>query len=71
MYKRQDAFVAASLNAFPATAQLVIMCVGPAVDVKLFSMQVGTFGRRFAVVFAPLTLGVAIVVASIVGTVLL
>ena len=66
-----DAFVAASLNAFPATAQLVFMCVGPAVDVKLFSMQVGTFGRRFAVVFAPLTLGVAIVVAPIVGTVLL
>lgn len=66
-----DAFVAASLTQFPLTARLVFMVVGPVIDVKLFSMQVGTFGRRFATRFAPLTLIVAVVVATAVGTVLL
>jgi len=66
-----DAFVAASLSQFPLTARLVFMVVGPAIDVKLFSMQVGTFGARFATRFAPLTLIVAVVVATAVGTVLL
>jgi hypothetical protein len=66
-----DAFVAASLTQFPTTALLVFMVVGPVVDVKLFSMQVGTFGRRFATRFAPLTLLVAVVVATTVGTLLL
>ena len=66
-----DAFVAASLTQFPLTALLVFMVVGPAIDVKLFSMQVGTFGRRFATRFAPLTLVVAVVAATAVGTVLL
>jgi uncharacterized protein len=66
-----DAFVAASLTQFPLTARLVFMVVGPVIDVKLFSMQVGTFGRRFATWFAPLTLIVAVVVATAVGTVLL
>ena len=66
-----DAFVAASLTQFPLTARLVFMVVGPVIDVKLFSMQVGTFGRRFATRFAPLTMLVAVVVATAVGTVLL
>lgn len=66
-----DAFVAASLTQFPLTARLVFMVVGPVIDVKLFSMQVGTFGRRFATRFAPLTLVVAVVVATAVGTVLM
>lgn len=66
-----DAFVAASLSQFPPTAQLAFMVVGPAVDVKLFAMQAGTFGRRFATVFAPLTFVVAVASALAVGTVLL
>jgi hypothetical protein len=66
-----DAFVAASLSQFPRTAQLAFMVVGPAVDVKLFAMQVGTFGRRFATVFAPLTFVVAVASALAVGSVLL
>jgi uncharacterized membrane protein YraQ (UPF0718 family) len=66
-----DAFVAASLTQFPLTARLAFMVVGPVIDVKPFSMQVGTFGRRFATRFAPLTLIVAVVVATVVGTVLL
>lgn len=66
-----DAFVAVSLTQFPLTARLVFMVVGPVIDVKLFSMQVGTFGRRFATRFAPLTLVVAVVVASMVGILLL
>jgi uncharacterized membrane protein YraQ (UPF0718 family) len=43
-----DAFVASSLSAFPPSAQLAFMVVGPAVDLKLIAMQAGTFGRRFA-----------------------
>jgi uncharacterized protein len=62
-----DAFVAASLRQFPLDARLVFLVVGPAVDVKLIAMQVGVFGRRFAVRFAPLTFGVAVVSAVLVG----
>jgi uncharacterized protein len=66
-----DAFIAASLTQFSLTARLAFMTVGPAVDVKLIAMQVGTFGRRFASRFAPLTLVVAAVAASTVGAILL
>lgn len=62
-----DAFVAASLKQFSASAQLVFMVVGPMVDVKLVAMQAGTFGRAFAVRFAPLTFGVAVGSAALVG----
>jgi hypothetical protein len=66
-----DAFVAASLTQFPLTARLAFMVVGPAMDVKLFSMQVGTFGRAFATRFAPLTFLVAVASATVTGLVLL
>ncbi|MGL4177101.1 MAG: permease [Dermatophilaceae bacterium] len=66
-----DAFVAASMSQFPRTAQLAFMVVGPAIDVKLFAMQAGTFGRKFASIFAPLTFVVAVGSALLVGTVLL
>jgi hypothetical protein len=66
-----DAFVAASLTQFPMTARLAFMVVGPTLDVKLFSMQVGTFGRAFATRFAPLTLVVAVSCATVVGLVIL
>ena len=62
-----DAFVAASLSQFSDTAKLTFLVVGPAVDVKLVALQSGTFGRRFAMRFAPLTLVVAVCVATIVG----
>jgi uncharacterized membrane protein YraQ (UPF0718 family) len=65
-----DAFVAASLTQFSLTARLVFLVVGPMVDVKLFAMQAGTFGRTFAVRFAPATLLVAVGVAAGVGLVL-
>jgi uncharacterized membrane protein YraQ (UPF0718 family) len=55
-----DAFVAASLAPIPLLPKLVFLVVGPAIDVKLFALQVGTFGRSFAVRFAPLTFLVAI-----------
>lgn len=41
-----DAFVAASMSAFPVTARLVFMVVGPVLDVKLFALQIATFRRR-------------------------
>jgi uncharacterized membrane protein YraQ (UPF0718 family) len=62
-----DAFVAASLRQFPLDARLVFLVVGPAVDVKLIALQAGVFGRRFALRFAPLTFGVAVVCAVVVG----
>jgi len=62
-----DAFVAASLTMFPMTARLAFMVVGPVVDIKLIAMQIGTFGRRFAAVFAPLTFVVAIASAVLMG----
>jgi uncharacterized protein len=62
-----DAFVAASLAQFSPTAQLAFMVVGPTVDVKLVALQVGTFGRSFALRFAPATFVVALVCSGIVG----
>ena len=48
-----DAFVAASLTQFSLTARLAFLVVGPMVDLKLIAMQAGTFGRGFAMRFAP------------------
>jgi uncharacterized membrane protein YraQ (UPF0718 family) len=62
-----DAFVAASLTQFSLTARLAFMVVGPMVDVKLIALQAGTFGGRFALRFAPLTLVVAVASALLVG----
>jgi uncharacterized membrane protein YraQ (UPF0718 family) len=66
-----DAFVAASLVQFSATARLAFMVVGPAVDVKLIALQAGTFGRSFAARFAPATFLVALASAALVGGLLL
>lgn len=62
-----DAFVAASFTAFSPTARLAFLVVGPMVGLKLFSLQVGVFGRRFAARFAPATFVVAVVVSCAVG----
>ena len=62
-----DAFVAASFTPIPMVAKLVFLTVGPAVDVKLVAMQTGTFGRRFAMRFAPLTFAVAMIIGTGVG----
>lgn len=62
-----DAFVVASLSALPLLPRLVFLVVGPAVDVKLIAMQAGTFGRAFALRFAPATFAVAVVCAVAAG----
>lgn len=62
-----DAFVASSMSGLPLLPRLVFLVVGPAVDVKLFAMQAGTFGRRFALRFAPATFVVATVCGSAAG----
>jgi uncharacterized protein len=54
-----DAFVVASLSMLPLLPRLVFLVVGPAVDVKLYALQSGTFGRGFAMRFAPATFVVA------------
>ncbi len=66
-----DAFVAASMTMVPLLPRLVFLVVGPAVDVKLFAMQAGLFGRAFAARFAPCTLLVATASACVVGLFLL
>jgi uncharacterized membrane protein YraQ (UPF0718 family) len=66
-----DAFVAASLTQFSLSARLTFMVVGPMVDVKLIALQAGTFGGRFALRFAPLTLFVAAASSAVIGWLLL
>jgi uncharacterized protein len=66
-----DAFVAASLTQFSLTARLAFLVVGPMIDLKLFAMQTATFGRGFALRFAPATFALAIVVSALTGAVLL
>lgn len=62
-----DAFVAVGFTQFSPTARLAFMVVGPMVDVKLVALQAGTFGRRFASRFAPLTFVVAVAASLLVG----
>jgi uncharacterized membrane protein YraQ (UPF0718 family) len=62
-----DAFIAASLTQFSLTSRLAFMVVGPMVDVKLIALQAGTFGGRFALRFAPLTLAAAVGASVLVG----
>ena len=66
-----DAFVAAGLPQFSLTSRLVFLVVGPVIDLKLVAMHAGVFGRKFAMIFAPVTLVIAIVSAVIFGQVLL
>lgn len=62
-----DAFVAASLSGFSPTARLAFMVVGPMVDLKLFALQAGTFGRSFAIRFSSVTWVVAVGSSVVVG----
>ncbi|MGW0249362.1 permease [Nocardia goodfellowii] len=66
-----DAFVAASMSSLPLLPRLVFLVVGPAVDVKLFAMQAGSFGRLFALRFSPLTFLVAVTCGTLAGYVFL
>ncbi|SDD90958.1 permease [Actinokineospora iranica] len=66
-----DAFVAASISGMPLLPKLVFLVVGPAIDVKLFALQAGTFGKSFAVRFGPATFVVATVCAVLSGVVFL
>jgi uncharacterized membrane protein YraQ (UPF0718 family) len=66
-----DAFVAASLSQFSLTARLAFLVVGPMIDLKLFAMQVGTFGRGFALRFAPVTFAVAVLASVVFGVIFL
>ncbi|GAA3000255.1 permease [Streptosporangium longisporum] len=62
-----DAFVAASMTAFSPTAKLAFLVVGPMVDLKLIALQIGTFGRAFALRFVPLTFALAVGVSVLFG----
>lgn len=66
-----DAFVAASLSMLPLLPRLVFLVVGPAIDIKLFAMQAGMFGRAFAIRFAPVTFVVATALGTGVGLLIL
>jgi uncharacterized membrane protein YraQ (UPF0718 family) len=62
-----DAFVAAGLKQFSLTARLAFLVVGPMVDLKLFALQAGTFGPRFAWRFSLATFAVAVTSATLIG----
>ena len=62
-----DAFVAASLTEFSLTAKLAFLVVGPMVDLKLISLQAGTFSSKFATRFAPTTFVLAVIRSLLVG----
>ena len=62
-----DAFVAASLTEFSLTAKLAFLVVGPMVDLKLISLQAGTFSGKFATRFAPTTFVLAVIFSLLVG----
>ena len=66
-----DAFVAAGLPQFSLTSRLVFLVVGPVIDLKLIALHAGVFGRRFAMIFAPVTLVVAVLSAVVVGRIFL
>lgn len=66
-----DAFVAAGLPQFSLSSRLVFLVVGPVIDLKLVAMHAGVFGRKFAMIFAPVTLCTAVICAVVVGRVLL
>ena len=66
-----DAFLAASFTVFSPVAQLAFLVVGPAMDVKLASMEAGQFGTSFAVRFVPLVIGTGIALSLLVGWVVL
>jgi uncharacterized membrane protein YraQ (UPF0718 family) len=66
-----DAFVAAGMPQFSLSSRLVFLVVGPVIDLKLVAMHAGVFGRRFALVFAPVTVAVAVCSAVVFGRLLL
>ena len=66
-----DAFVAAGLPQFSLSSRLVFLVVGPVIDLKLIALHAGVFGRKFTMLFAPVTLVIAIISAVVVGQVLL
>jgi uncharacterized membrane protein YraQ (UPF0718 family) len=66
-----DAFVAISFTAFPRSAQLAFLLLGPVVDLKLSVLYSATFGIRFAVrvavVAVPLVLAGALLFGAVTG----
>jgi uncharacterized membrane protein YraQ (UPF0718 family) len=66
-----DAFVAAAMSQFSATARLAFLVVGPTANLRLFTRAVATFGPRFALRFVPAALAVGVVCALVIGAVLL
>ena len=52
---------------FSLTAKLAFLVVGPMVDLKLISLQAGTFSGKFATRFAPTTFVLAVIFSLLVG----
>jgi len=66
-----DAFVAAALSQFPATAVLAFLVVGPAANLRLFTRQVARLGPGLALRFAPATVLVGLAATLLIGWVVL
>ncbi len=66
-----DAFVAAAVSQFPATARLAFLVVGPVANLRLFNRQLTTLGPPFALRAVPAALVGGVLAALLVGAVLL
>jgi uncharacterized membrane protein YraQ (UPF0718 family) len=66
-----DAFVAAAVSQFPATARLAFLVVGPVANLRLFNRQLTTLGPPFALRVTPAALVGGVLAALLFGAVLL
>lgn len=64
-----DAFVAVSFTAFPLSAQLAFLVMGPALDAKLAALYGATFRRRFIPVLVAVALPLTVVGSLVFGAI--
>lgn len=62
-----DSFVAVSFTAFPVSAQLGFLVVGPVIDAKLAVLYGATFRARFTLILVAVTLPLAVAGSLILG----
>jgi hypothetical protein len=66
-----DAFVAVSFTAFPLSAQLAFLVMGPAFDAKLAVLYGATFRRRFIPLLLATAVPIALVGSLVIGATIL
>jgi uncharacterized protein len=66
-----DAFVAVSFTAFPLSAQLAFLVMGPAFDAKLAALYGATFRRRFTMILLAVSIPLTLVGSLALGALIL